>query len=160
MRSDCLHRRGLASSCTHTDTDFLWTTIQPCARNAAIIVRCSSRTVLPASCTFVTPAGLYDRRVVPVLRAINIETATTVDPVINFPGTDPLLLTRFLDGTSIGEVEFVAEMSGVGEILAPLSQRAETGQPAGGRGSSWARLGSSTSTASPGLALTAQPTIS
>jgi hypothetical protein len=32
-------------------------------------------------------------------------------------GPDPLLLTRFPDSTSIGEVEFVAEMSGVGEIL-------------------------------------------
>ena len=40
-----------------------------------------------------------------------------MDPGINFLGTDPLLLTRFLDSTSIGEVEFVAEMSGVGEIL-------------------------------------------
>ena len=75
----------------------------------------------------VTPAGLYDRRVLPVLRAINIETATTVDPGINFPGTDPLLLTRFLDSMSIGEVEFVAEMSGVREIL----RRFRSGQKQG-----------------------------
>jgi peptidoglycan/xylan/chitin deacetylase (PgdA/CDA1 family) len=66
---------------------------------------------------FCYPSGVYDRRLLPVLRASNIETATRVDPGINFPGTDPLLLTRFLDSTSIGEVEFAAELYGVGEVL-------------------------------------------
>jgi peptidoglycan/xylan/chitin deacetylase (PgdA/CDA1 family) len=72
---------------------------------------------------FCYPSGVYDRRVLPVLRAVNIETATTADPGVNFPGTDPLLLTRFLDSTSIGEVEFTAEMYGVGEILRGFRRR-------------------------------------
>jgi len=63
------------------------------------------------------PSGVYAGRVLPLLRAVDIETATTSEAGINFSETDPLLLTRFLDSTSIAEVEFAAEMFGVGEIL-------------------------------------------
>jgi peptidoglycan/xylan/chitin deacetylase (PgdA/CDA1 family) len=63
------------------------------------------------------PSGVYDHRVLPLLRAVNIQTATTVDPGVNYPGVDPLLLTRFLDSTSVADIEFAAELCGVGELL-------------------------------------------
>lgn len=69
---------------------------------------------------FCYPSGVYDRRVPPVLQALNSETATTTDLGVNFPDTDPLLLTRFVDSANIGEIEFTAEMFGVGEILRGL----------------------------------------
>lgn len=66
------------------------------------------------------PSGVYDRRTFPVLRAINVKTATTTNPGLNFPDADPLSLTRLLDTTSMEEVEFAGEMFGVGEVLRSL----------------------------------------
>lgn len=80
---------------------------------------------------FCYPSGVYNRRVLPVLRAANIETATTADPGVNFPDTDPLLLSRFLDSTNIGEIEFAAEMRGVGEILRAFRTRRKQGSRPG-----------------------------
>jgi len=78
---------------------------------------------------FCYPSGVYDHRILPVLRAVNIQTATTVDPGVNFPGTDPLLLTRFLDSTSVADIEFAAEMYGVGELLRRFRSRGSRGNP-------------------------------
>ncbi|MBV8145196.1 MAG: polysaccharide deacetylase family protein [Gammaproteobacteria bacterium] len=66
------------------------------------------------------PSGRYDPLLLPVLRAANIRTATTSDPGVNFPEADPLLLTRFLDSGSAGEIEFAGEMFGVGHMLRGL----------------------------------------
>jgi hypothetical protein len=102
---------------THTDTDF------PLGEDAALQGELNdNRSVLESYgftdlVRFCYPSGVYDRRFLPVLRAAIVETATTVDPGVNFPDTAPLLLTRFLDSTSIGQVEFAAEMFGLGEIL-------------------------------------------
>jgi peptidoglycan/xylan/chitin deacetylase (PgdA/CDA1 family) len=63
------------------------------------------------------PSGIWSQRSWPWLEKLEIETATTCDPGLNYPQTPRLGLRRFLDGENISQIEFEAELSGFSEIL-------------------------------------------
>lgn len=62
------------------------------------------------------PSGEYDRRRFPWLREAGIRSATTCDSGFNYPATEPLAFSRFLDGENISLIEFEAELAGVLEL--------------------------------------------
>jgi peptidoglycan/xylan/chitin deacetylase (PgdA/CDA1 family) len=51
------------------------------------------------------------------LRRLGIVSATTLETAIAYPGADLLLLPRILDGEQLSELEFEAELCGVGDFL-------------------------------------------
>jgi peptidoglycan/xylan/chitin deacetylase (PgdA/CDA1 family) len=63
------------------------------------------------------PSGMYRMVYLPALRREGLESATTCDPGIAGPGADPLLLPRFIDTSTINDVEFEAWVSGVAPYL-------------------------------------------
>jgi peptidoglycan/xylan/chitin deacetylase (PgdA/CDA1 family) len=63
------------------------------------------------------PSGMYRMGYLPALRREGLESATTCDPGIAAPGTDPLLLPRFIDTSTINDLEFEAWVSGVAPCL-------------------------------------------
>lgn len=63
------------------------------------------------------PSGMYRMAYLPALRREGLESATTCDPGIAAPGADPLLLPRFIDTSTIADVEFEAWVSGVAPCL-------------------------------------------
>ena len=60
------------------------------------------------------------RRLFPVLRDEGIVSGTTTQIGINYPGCDPLLLSRFLDEENLSAIEYAAEMWGVLEACRRL----------------------------------------
>lgn len=50
-------------------------------------------------------------------RHLGIVSATTIRPGIAYPGVDLLLLPRIMDGDHLSELEFEAELCGVGDFL-------------------------------------------
>jgi peptidoglycan/xylan/chitin deacetylase (PgdA/CDA1 family) len=53
----------------------------------------------------------------PPFRHLGIASATTTRPGIAYPGVDLMLLPRILDGDQLSELEFEAEVCGVGDFL-------------------------------------------
>ena len=51
------------------------------------------------------------------LRRLGIISATTLETGIAYPGVDLLLLPRIIDGDQLSELEFEAELCGVGDFL-------------------------------------------
>lgn len=51
------------------------------------------------------------------LRRLGILSATTLKTAIAYPGADLLLLPRIIDGDQLSELEFEAELCGVGDFL-------------------------------------------
>jgi peptidoglycan/xylan/chitin deacetylase (PgdA/CDA1 family) len=51
------------------------------------------------------------------LRRLGIISATTLETGISYPGADLLLLPRIVDGDHLSELEFEAELCGVGDFL-------------------------------------------
>jgi peptidoglycan/xylan/chitin deacetylase (PgdA/CDA1 family) len=81
------------------------------------------------------PSGIWSPEVWPYLAANGVETAVTCDPGLNSPSTAPLALHRFLDGDSVPQIAFEAEVSGFASLLKP-SRRERTpvsGRPEQGR---------------------------
>jgi peptidoglycan/xylan/chitin deacetylase (PgdA/CDA1 family) len=66
---------------------------------------------------FCYPSGLWSETHLPMLRELGVESATTCDEGLNKPGSDPLTLKRFLDGSQVSELRFEAEMSGFMDLL-------------------------------------------
>lgn len=63
------------------------------------------------------PSGVYYPELLPWLRALAIESATTCQTGLATSGRDPLLLPRFVDHSGVTQVEFEAWAAGVGSML-------------------------------------------
>jgi peptidoglycan/xylan/chitin deacetylase (PgdA/CDA1 family) len=70
------------------------------------------------------PSGLYRAAYLPGLRREGIVSATTCDPGMASRTSDPLLLPRFIDTTSITDVEFEAWVTGIASCLPRRTRRA------------------------------------
>jgi len=72
---------------------------------------------------FCYPSGFYTENQFPILRKAKIKSATTCEPGLNFPATNPYALKRFLDGENISPIEFEAELSGFLYLLRTIKNK-------------------------------------
>jgi peptidoglycan/xylan/chitin deacetylase (PgdA/CDA1 family) len=72
---------------------------------------------------FCYPSGKHVQRHSEWLRELDVESATTCEPGLNDRSTDPYRLRRFLDSEAFSEIEFEAELSGLGSVLRRLKAR-------------------------------------
>lgn len=63
------------------------------------------------------PSGIYNMSAAPTLRSNGVLSATTLEPYAARQQTSLYLLPRILDGEHMSDLEFEAELCGVGEIL-------------------------------------------
>ena len=70
------------------------------------------------------PSGMYRMAYLPTLQREGIASATTCDPGIASRASDPLLLPRFVDTSSITDVEFEAWVTGIASCLPRRTKRA------------------------------------
>jgi len=81
---------------------------------------------------FCYPSGEWSSTAVATLAELGLASATTTDPSLAYPGANPYLLPRILDGENLSPLEFESELSGFGDFLravtAPLRRR-RTEQP-------------------------------
>jgi peptidoglycan/xylan/chitin deacetylase (PgdA/CDA1 family) len=70
------------------------------------------------------PSGIYHLDYLPVLRREGIVSGTTCDPGLAAPTSEPLLLPRFVDTSSITDIEFEGWVSGVASCLPRRTRRA------------------------------------
>tara|TARA_Y100000590_G_scaffold470768_1_gene669832 strand:+ start:79950 stop:80912 length:963 start_codon:yes stop_codon:yes gene_type:complete len=66
---------------------------------------------------FCYPSGIYDTRQFPWLEEVGVKTATTLLPGIVKKSSHPLELPRVLDSEAISNIQFEAEICGVGDLL-------------------------------------------
>jgi peptidoglycan/xylan/chitin deacetylase (PgdA/CDA1 family) len=66
---------------------------------------------------FCYPSGEYDSRFLPWLRDSNVVSATTCEVALSTPKTDPFLLPRLLDTSSLSEIEFRGWVMGASHFL-------------------------------------------
>ncbi len=66
---------------------------------------------------FCYPSGVWSKEHWSWLEALDIKSATTCDPGLNYSDTPRLALNRFLDGENISPIEFEAIMFGYSELL-------------------------------------------
>ncbi len=80
---------------------------------------------LPAPKHYCYPSGKFDMTAVPVLRALDIKSATTCVPgmINSVSGDARFFLPRFLDGESISDLEFEAELSGFAPLFRSFVRR-------------------------------------
>ncbi len=69
---------------------------------------------------FCYPSGVCSREAGDALARAGVVSATTTQQGIAWPGMNPYLLPRLLDGEQVTEVEFEAELSGFADILRGL----------------------------------------
>jgi peptidoglycan/xylan/chitin deacetylase (PgdA/CDA1 family) len=70
------------------------------------------------------PSGVYRMSYLPGLAREGIISATTCDPGLASPTSDPLLLPRFVDTTTVSDVEFEAWVMGLASCLPRRTIRA------------------------------------
>lgn len=63
------------------------------------------------------PSGVYDPVVLPWLRELGVVSATTCDLGLATAASDPLLLPRFLDSSTLSSVEFEGWLVGLSSFL-------------------------------------------
>ncbi len=66
---------------------------------------------------FCYPGGSWSEEQLPFLREAGIDSAVTCEAGGNGPGSNPLVLKRFLDGQHISKAEFEAEVTGLSDAL-------------------------------------------
>jgi peptidoglycan/xylan/chitin deacetylase (PgdA/CDA1 family) len=66
---------------------------------------------------FCYPSGVYDSRYLPWLRDLGVTSAVTCDPGICSRGSEPLLLPRFLDTSTVSQTDFESWASGTLPLL-------------------------------------------
>jgi peptidoglycan/xylan/chitin deacetylase (PgdA/CDA1 family) len=66
---------------------------------------------------FCYPSGVYKAEFLPWLRELSIISATTCDPGLCSPDSDPLLLPRLVDHCGLHPVEFEGWLSGCAQFL-------------------------------------------
>lgn len=67
---------------------------------------------------FCYPSGGFNQGQWPVLAALGVQTATTVEEGLNAATTSRYGLKRFLDGENVSMLEFESYLSGFSELLA------------------------------------------
>jgi len=72
---------------------------------------------------FCYPSGVWNAGHFATLRSEGILSATTCEAGLNYAGTPPLALRRFLDGEQVSDIEFEAELSGFSELLRRIFRR-------------------------------------
>ena len=70
---------------------------------------------------FCYPSGVYDKAVWPTLKAKGITSATTTESGLVSSQSHIYALPRILDGEQVSDLEFEAELSGVGEVKRRLA---------------------------------------
>lgn len=66
---------------------------------------------------FCFPSGIWEESQLPMLKSMGIKSATTCNIGFNQSDTNPLALKRFLDNQNIADIEFLAELCGVMDVL-------------------------------------------
>lgn len=66
---------------------------------------------------FCYPSGNYDRRFLPWLEELGVQSATTCDPGLASPATPRLMLPRFVDTSDRSNIEFEGWVSGTAALL-------------------------------------------
>ena len=66
---------------------------------------------------FCYPSGIYEEAFLPWLREAGVESATTCDPGITTCSSQPLLLPRLVDSSTLSAVEFEGWLAGVADML-------------------------------------------
>jgi peptidoglycan/xylan/chitin deacetylase (PgdA/CDA1 family) len=66
---------------------------------------------------FCYPSGAYEEAFLPWLREAGVESATTCDPGIATRSSEPLLLPRLVDSSTLSPVEFEGWLAGVADML-------------------------------------------
>ena len=66
---------------------------------------------------FCYPSGVYHKAGLPWLRAAGVISATTCDLGLATVASDPLLLPRFLDSSTLSPIEFEGWLSGLSSFL-------------------------------------------
>lgn len=66
---------------------------------------------------FCYPSGVCSAEAGAVLKGLGVQSATTTEQGIAWPGTNPYLLPRLLDGEQVTDLEFEAELSGFADLL-------------------------------------------
>ena len=66
---------------------------------------------------FCYPSGVYGLHQGEWLAALDVQSATTIDPGLNFANTPRYALRRIVDGGKVSDIEFAAEMTGFMEIV-------------------------------------------
>lgn len=72
---------------------------------------------------FCYPSGVWSEECWPILQSAGIKSATTTVQGLNFSGENPLKLKRLLDGESVDDLEFEAELSGLFELKRMVVKR-------------------------------------
>ena len=72
---------------------------------------------------FCYPSGNYLARYIPALADLGVESATTCDPGIASPASNPLLLPRFIDTAPISEIVFESWVTGIAACLPRRTRR-------------------------------------
>lgn len=72
---------------------------------------------------FCYPSGKYASCHFEWLEELGVKTATVTDNGLNFPGSNPFRLTRYLDSDQLSDIEFEAELSGFAHMLRSLIGR-------------------------------------
>ncbi|PYO90184.1 MAG: hypothetical protein DMD58_07430, partial [Gemmatimonadetes bacterium] len=63
------------------------------------------------------PSGAYDAAFLPWLTEAGVRAATTCDPGLATRTSQPLLLPRIIDSSSLSDVEFEGWLYGVSDVL-------------------------------------------
>ncbi|WP_372654673.1 polysaccharide deacetylase family protein [Halobacteriovorax sp.] len=71
---------------------------------------------------FCYPSGIWSPEHLPILKDLGVKTATTCDPALINPSTDPLAYPRFLDSDEKTDIEFEADLCGITHILVVLKE--------------------------------------
>jgi peptidoglycan/xylan/chitin deacetylase (PgdA/CDA1 family) len=71
----------------------------------------------PPATHFCYPSGIHAREFLPWLRERGVMTATTCEPGLAAPDSDPLLLPRLIDTMNLSRLEFQAWLDGVADWL-------------------------------------------
>ena len=72
---------------------------------------------------FCYPSGVTSPGAARTLARLGLASATTCDNRLAYPGDNPHLLPRFLDGENVTDIEFEAELSGFSHLARALVQR-------------------------------------
>jgi peptidoglycan/xylan/chitin deacetylase (PgdA/CDA1 family)/SAM-dependent methyltransferase len=75
------------------------------------------RIVSHALVHFCYPSGIYGLHQAEWLTTLGLSSATTIDPGLNYPDTPRFALRRMVDGESVSDIEFEAEMTGFMELM-------------------------------------------
>jgi peptidoglycan/xylan/chitin deacetylase (PgdA/CDA1 family) len=77
---------------------------------------------------FCYPSGVYGLHQAEWLAELGVKSATTIEPGLNYRHTSPFALRRLVDGGTVSEIEFAAEMTGFMEVVRLLRRRLRAGR--------------------------------